>query len=161
MAHGPTRVTGEIAAESALWQDSGLQLLEPLAVELTAQAGGDGIWLQGHLRTRLAQECRRCLEPVQQAVEVPVDLLFEPLQGEEAAELEGEVYAFAERDAEIDLRDALREQLLLAVPPYVVCAEDCRGLCPRCGANRNHTACDCADERDPGPWDALKNLQFD
>ena len=65
------------------------------------------------------------------------------------------------RGNEIDLREPLREQLLLHLPEYVACREECRGLCPHCGANRNETECGCVSERLPGPWDALKNVKFD
>ena len=59
------------------------------------------------------------------------------------------------------MRPVLREQLLLRVPAYVVCREECRGLCPQCGANLNETTCACEPEQAASPWDALKKLKFD
>jgi uncharacterized protein len=58
----------------------------------------------------------------------------------------------------IDLREVVREQILLALPEQVLCREDCRGLCAKCGGNRNLINCSCdRDEIDPR-WAALKNL---
>ena len=66
-------------------------------------------------------------------------------------------YAIPERARELDLRDALREELLLAVPQFVECRPDCRGLCPECGANLNAGPCGCRPIRDPR-WGPLGDL---
>jgi uncharacterized protein len=53
----------------------------------------------------------------------------------------------------------VREQILLNLPEQVFCKEDCKGLCQKCGANRNLIDCKCdSDETDPR-WAALKNLK--
>jgi uncharacterized protein len=75
--------------------------------------------------------------------------------------MEGDVYPLDLHAAELDLTEALREQLMLRVPQYVVCDEACRGLCPQCGANLNETECGCTPPEEPGPWDALKKIRFD
>ncbi len=50
----------------------------------------------------------------------------------------------------VDLDDLVREQILLALPTRQLCRDDCKGLCPTCGANLNQTTCDCsAEEIDP------------
>jgi uncharacterized protein len=46
---------------------------------------------------------------------------------------------------EIDLSEAVRQYILLAMPMKPLCREDCAGLCPRCGCNRNIDSCDCSD----------------
>ena len=53
-----------------------------------------------------------------------------------------------------------REEWLLAVPAFSLCREDCKGLCPRCGADLNERPCDCADTTD-ARWDALKAARPD
>ena len=58
----------------------------------------------------------------------------------------------------MDWGEAVREELMLAGPRYVVCNEGCQGLCPRCGTNRNQEPCGCVtDEADPR-WEALRAL---
>lgn len=59
---------------------------------------------------------------------------------------------------EIDLTPLFREQIILAVPFAPLCSEECRGLCPQCGADRNQETCDCKPPVDPR-WAALQNLK--
>ena len=71
-------------------------------------------------------------------------------------EAEEDVYS----GKEIDLDPILREQLLLALPGYPVCKDDCKGLCPVCGANLNDRECGC-DRHVPDPrWAGLKNVKL-
>lgn len=161
VGRGEVRVRGEIAPDDPLWEDAAVTLREPLVAELVATAVGEGVLARGRMRTRLDLECRRCLEAVDVEIDDAVDLLYEPLAEDEAAELEGEVYPLPERGDELDLRPALREQLILGVPEYVVCGEGCRGLCPQCGTNLNETTCDCVPETGSDPWGALKTIKFD
>jgi uncharacterized protein len=80
----------------------------------------------------------------------PVAGSFEPGQAEEEA-YTGKV---------IDLDPILREQLLLSLPSYPVCKDDCKGLCPVCGANLNDRECGC-DRHVPDPrWAGLKNIKL-
>lgn len=161
LARGDVRVDGEISPEDPLWEGSAAVLSEPLRVELRAQAVGEGVLVRGRMWTRLAPECRRCLVEVPSAVDEEVTLLFEPLRGDEAEDLEGEIYPLPDRGDRLELGPALREELLLRIPEFVLCSADCRGLCPSCGANLNETECDCVPGEDAGPWDALKKIDFD
>lgn len=161
VSRGGARVFGEIAPDDPLWEGSDLRLEEPLRVDLQAQSVGEGVLVRGRMATRLGLECRRCLEPVSVSVDDEVTLLFEPLAPDEEEALEGEVYPLPDRGDALDVRPALREELILRVPAFVVCSESCRGLCPTCGANLNTTTCSCVPEEEPSPWSALKNLKFD
>jgi uncharacterized protein len=121
------------------------------------------IRLQGDLATTLELPCARCLDPVRQDVARTFDLLYRPL-GTDAGNEELSVTA---AEAEIGyyqgegvlLEDALREQVLLAVPLKVVCREECKGLCPSCGKNRNTEPCSCAPVVGDPRWAALKDLR--
>jgi uncharacterized protein len=161
LSRGEGRVNGGISPDDPLWEGSEIALLEPLRVDLRAQFVGDGVLVRGRIHTRLAQECRRCLAPVPIEVDDEVTLLYEPLSGEDEDQLDGEVYPLPARGDELDLRPALREQLLLRVPDFVVCSESCRGLCPTCGANLNDTTCECVPAAESSPWAELKKLKFD
>lgn len=161
VSRGEVQLRGEVPPDDPMWSEADPVLEEPLEVDLTARSVGEGVLVRGRLRTRLGLECRRCLGEVQTEVDETVDLLYEPLAGEEEEELAGEVYSLPERGDTLDLAPAIREQLLLRVPNYVVCREACRGLCPRCGGNLNETTCECEPEPEPDPWAALRNLKFD
>lgn len=109
--------------------------------------------------------CKRCLEPVRVPVASDVELLL--LLGEDDVapgeiELEEEDLGVLHlADDVVDLDALLVEQLELEVPMRVVCREDCRGLCPSCGVNRNEVDCGCdAREADPR-WAELMKFRRD
>ncbi len=49
-------------------------------------------------------------------------------------------------DAMLDIAEVVMTDLRLAVPSKILCSEDCLGICPKCGTNRNETSCDCEQE---------------
>ena len=161
VARAPVRLHLALPADLPLWRDAGLVLDEPLTADLEARSVGEGILVRGEMSTRVAAECRRCLTPVHVDLRQPVDLLYEPLSPEDELDLSGEVYPLPDRGDELDLAPALREQLILKVPDFVLCTESCRGLCPHCGAELNRTSCGCVGEAKPSAWDALKSIRFD
>ena len=59
----------------------------------------------------------------------------------------------------LSLEDVLREQVLLALPVRTLCKPDCKGLCPRCGENRNNQACSCDEGPSDPRWEALADLR--
>jgi len=157
---GNVELHEQVPADDPMWEGTGVRLVEPLKVDLTGQEVGDGVLVRGRIQATVERECRRCLTSVRQPVDDTVDLYFATL-GEDEEELEGEVYPLPARGNELDVAEAVREQLLLRAPQYVLCDEACRGLCARCGTNLNEGACDCVSEAAPSPWDALKQVKFD
>ncbi|HEX8694146.1 MAG TPA: DUF177 domain-containing protein [Longimicrobium sp.] len=137
-----------------------MELVRPLEVDLEARSVGEGVLLRGTLRTTVRLACRRCLSPVERDVDEEVNLLFVEDMGEDD-DTGGEVYPLPARGDEVDLTDAVREQVLLEMPEFALCGEECRGLCPSCGANLNEGACECVPEAAPSPWEALKKVKFD
>jgi len=121
------------------------------------------IRLNGRLATKLETACARCLEPVPLDVKRDFDLLYRPL-GADAGRDEMSV---TDAEAEISyyqgegllLEDALREQVLLAVPLKAICRQDCKGLCPHCGTNLNQEQCSCAAPAEDPRWSALKEIR--
>ncbi len=148
----------EVPVGEGPWSDTGLRLAEPAVVEVRASLTGDrGVHVLGELRAPLVLSCRRCLQDFRREVTVALDLLFDPGVDEEGER--EQVYGLEAEAADLDLGPPLREQLLLSVPPYPLCGEDCRGLCPRCGIDRNEESCDCT-LREPDPrWAALRDLK--
>jgi uncharacterized protein len=119
-----------------------------------------------HLRARARYDqtlrCDRCLREYTAPAESELELavLDEPEAGEGERELSAEdlgvVYA---EGGVLDTRPLLVEQLQLNVPMRPLCREDCRGLCPVCGANRNLERCECKDESVDPRWAALASLR--
>jgi uncharacterized protein len=144
----------------AIWHDSDVQLAEPLRVELEAQYAGQDVVVRGRLSGRVELPCRRCLEPVSRPVDEEVAWLFRRGLSRVEAE-DAEMYSLPERGDELSLEEPIREQLLLAAPQFAICREECRGLCPHCGANWNETQCDCEPVEVDERWAALRNLRTD
>jgi uncharacterized protein len=121
------------------------------------------IRLAGELKTTVELPCARCLEPVVEKIDRQFDLLYRPLgvdAGKEEMSVTGAEAEIGYYQGEgLLLEDALREQVLLALPLKVICREDCKGLCPHCGANLNDGQCSCADGVDDPRWTALKDLR--
>lgn len=119
--------------------------------------------LRGQFSVGLELPCARCLEPVRQEVQREFELLYRPL-GVDAGRDEISV---TDAEAEIGyyqgdgvlLEDALREQVLLALPLKVTCRADCRGLCPHCGKNLNQEQCSCSAPVEDPRWAALKDIR--
>jgi uncharacterized protein len=145
-----------IEASDPLWGGSGLALAGSLSVRGRFSSAGEGKYFwHARMETSFHLECRRCLSPVDVPVDEDLELLF--VEEEQALDDDVGCYVIPGSTPVLDLREALREELLLAVPQFVECRPDCRGLCPRCGANLNAGPCACRPERDPR-WQALSDL---
>lgn len=143
--------------------DERIRLVEPVAVKGNVKLARALVQVNGHIDTRAQVECDRCLQPV----ELPVDADFaleyitgSDYESSEAAELTDEEMSVSVFDGEaIDVDEIVKEQILLAVPTRMLCREDCKGICPECGIDRNSGECACVtDDVDPR-WAALKNLK--
>jgi uncharacterized protein len=153
---GNVQVDARVPADDAVLQGLEVSFGGALEVRLRASFAGSGeIVVRGTLNGTLVQECRRCLEPVSTPFSQDVTMVFVP-SANPGAEDDGDVRFFKETAAELDLGGPLREELILSLDPYVLCDPDCRGLCPRCGANRNTETCTCAGSESEPRWDALR-----
>jgi uncharacterized protein len=119
------------------------------------------IRLKGRFAGRFQVPCARCIEPVEIPLSADYDLIFRPAD----ADADSPERSITAPETEIGyyqgdslaLEDVLREQVLLSLPAKTLCKPDCKGLCPRCGADRNRQPCACVGE-DPR-WEALANLR--
>jgi uncharacterized protein len=138
------------------------RVVEPVELEFDLHKDKDRFRLEGRVRTVLELACSRCLEPFRLPVDAAVDLRYLP-ESERASDDEKEVaeedvdISFY-RDDEIDLSELLREQFYLALPMKPLCRDDCRGLCPQCGVNRNTGTCDCGSGWEDPRLAPLKGL---
>ncbi|MBM4284753.1 MAG: DUF177 domain-containing protein [Deltaproteobacteria bacterium] len=129
---------------------------EGLTLKLLVQKHGRDLLLRGSLGGTLDFACSRCLTRFGLAVEGAFDLLLvpgpAPVSGREeelsADDLSLDYYT----GDELDLGAIIKEQILLLIPLKPLCAEDCSGLCPRCGADLNRGACACPAEESTSPF---------
>ncbi|HXG68329.1 MAG TPA: DUF177 domain-containing protein [Blastocatellia bacterium] len=134
-------------------------------LQLQADRDGDRVQLTGHVKAAVAFECDRCLKPLSVQVDQNFDLLYTPPIGGGAPEekelgVDDLSTAFYQGQG-INLDDLVREQVVLTLPMGRLCGEECRGLCPECGANLNEGKCACKVEQVDPRWAALKELKTD
>ena len=109
--------------------------------------------LGGSLEASGTADCARCLREFTCGWDVPVEI--QVLCDVDTVEGEGDSLVVRQRKGEVDLRESLRESVVLAFPQAPLCTDTCRGLCPECGVDRNETACNCAEENHDPRWDGL------
>ena len=116
--------------------------------------------LVGRVNAVVEFECDRCLTSLSIPVQAPFDLLYVPPIGtaDESELAENDLSLSFYQDGIINVDDLTREQIVLALPMARLCSDDCRGLCPRCGANLNSGQCTCREEVD-ARWAPLKELK--
>jgi len=142
--------------------DERVQLTEPAAVSGKVRVAGNEVFVSGHIDTRAQVECDRCLQPVE--LPVNTDFALEYISGADyessaAAELTEADMSVSVFDGEaIDIDEIVKEQILLTVPARTLCREDCKGICPECGIDRNTGECSCVTDNIDPRWAALKNL---
>jgi len=89
-------------------------------------------------------------------VDEEVTLLFVP-PGEGSEEAE-DLRLLPANMVDLELAEAVREEVILSQSPFALCKPDCRGLCPRCGRNLNEESCQCSTEEPDPRWDPLRGL---
>jgi uncharacterized protein len=110
----------------------------------------EDIRLRARIKGAFTQQCARCLDPVPEALDTDMDLIFRPGSADDEpgersiSEDETEIGYYG--SSGLSLEDAVREQVLLTLPGRTLCQPDCKGLCPHCGVNRNLVNCECAEK---------------
>ena len=142
--------------------DERVSLTEPVTVSGRVRLAGNEVFVKGHVETRAQVECDRCLKHVEASVNAEFTLEYIPgseYESSGAAELTEEELSVAVFDGQaLDVDEIVKEQILLAVPTRMLCREDCKGICPECGTDRNTGDCNCTTEDIDPRWAALKKL---
>lgn len=117
----------------------------PVHVNLVQYRAGQELIFQGTLRGAVIGHCARCLEDFTIDLDRPFHFVLLPhsTAGPELELEEDDLDLSYYSGEEIDVSPLVREQLLLALPTQPLCRQDCRGLCPSCGVNRNREECSC------------------
>lgn len=120
------------------------------------------IWVLGRLTAEVSAECSRCLANVEEPLDTEISEQFYPTvditTGTTTSPLLEEGAFRIDATNELDVREALRQNLITSLPMKPLCKKNCAGICPECGINRNEGECKCgADERDPR-WARLLEL---
>jgi uncharacterized protein len=157
-----TQVSKRFRPEELEGEREAYRVVEPVELAFDLHKDKDRFRLEGTVRTVLELPCSRCLEPYRLPVDAALDLRYLPVSersSEDETEVsEEDVDISFYQDDQIDLSELLREQFYLVLPMKPLCQEECRGLCPQCGVNRNTGTCDCGPGWEDPRLAALKGL---
>ncbi len=128
------------------------------SVELDLSSDDTNVFASGAFKGEVTVACSRCVEPFKIPIEEQLQVTYMPAsampaeddESEDGAEVDLEALDVFPFDGEtVDVEPLLREQFVLAVPFAPLCREDCKGLCPQCGIDRNTATCSCEAPIDP------------
>lgn len=142
-----------------------VQALGPLRGTITFIRTNDGILATGTLTTVVKLLCSRCVEDYLTKVEFELEETFYPsfdintgYKISKEALLDVDPATLIDELNMLDLTEVLRQDLLLAVPPYPICRPDCAGICPHCGQDLNDGPCNCVEQEINPSWTRLQAL---
>ncbi len=133
------------------------RLASDIDVDLVVTKALREVTVLGELAFSIETPCSRCLETVRLDIRPEIRLMLSPADKvKDVDDVDHETY----RGDEVNLDDYLRGLIAVSLPVKVVCAEDCRGLCPKCGANLNKETCGCEKEWQDPRFAVLKKLKI-
>lgn len=162
-------VAGHVDESGYTLGDHDFRLPDGIDYDLVLTNAGEGILASGMVRAHVLGTCDRCLEDAEFDIASEVDeyFLFEAPEEEDLSDDEDEVdFSLVSDDDTIDLAGPIMAAIVMETPFVVLCREDCKGLCPHCGANLNEGDCGCAEKMASvaaatGPFAALAGLKLD
>lgn len=139
----------------------------PVSWSIDVTNVGDALLVTGNTEGSAATACSRCLEDIELSLYGEIEgyyLLGDDAQAPE--EMDDDEFDALPADRMIDIDPLIRAALLLELPLVPLCGDDCKGLCPRCGANLNDGPCSCTPEpidaaRADNPFAVLRQLTFE
>jgi uncharacterized protein len=136
--------------------NSGLHFAGPIQVQMLLSRSGRIILVKSRVEARVKCTCARCLDPFALTLSSEIQVSLKPRPDPNLAPAEEMVLSREDlatdcyEGEEVDLSPLVQDQVLLTLPPKVICREDCRGLCQQCGKNLNRETCQCPrEEIDP------------
>lgn len=144
------------------FQEEELNQPDPLTGTVDMLRTNRGVLVETALDGYVQVPCSRCLRDVRYPVSLEIVEEFQPT----VDVVRGTFIAVDEEDAALlinehhmlDIREVVRQALLLEVPLQVLCREECAGLCPVCGQDLNLGPCECSLDAPDPRWDALAAL---
>lgn len=145
----------------------GLSLKDEVSLDATLTGGERRVELEGHVHCTIETVCDRCLKPMSYTLdfdvhetlmsEHDVDVLASHDSDREKLESENWIY----NDVHLDLNYLVLNAIIAQLPLRHLCQDDCKGLCPQCGANLNDGPCGCENKEIDSRWAALAQLMDD
>jgi len=129
--------------------DTEFTLLTPVRYELSVKKFDDTVSIEGPVTVEASLACSRCLEDYNLSMSLQMAIKLTPKSTlPEGAEMElrnDDLDVYYYEGDEIDLDPFIYEEVMLNIPVRPLCSEECKGICPTCGRNRNTEPCDCPE----------------
>jgi uncharacterized protein len=142
-------------------EDLGLEsrFADTIKVDATLDKAGTQMVFKARIQTSSKVECDRCVAPFSIDLSPSYTMYYVWNEAEKGRFDPSEVQVVPTGLPIIDITEDVRQVVLLAVPLKLVCREDCKGLCPRCGKNLNDSACSCTDSEMDPRWERLRDVR--
>lgn len=138
--------------EERVQLDEDLKVVSPLKGHVRMRRVNQGILLDGWVDLTVELTCSRCLKQFEQSLHVPFEERFYPtvdvVTGTPLPPIDEDDVFPIDDHHRVDLTEAIRQDVLLAIPIVTLCKEDCAGLCAQCGQDLNLGTCNCEPEVD-------------
>ena len=142
--------------------EDGVTLAGPVRGHLRLHRTNQGIFADGTVTVPVELECTRCLKHFARDITFPLREQYYPtidvVTGVPLPTPDDELAFPIDRHHMLDTREAIRQNLLLALPISALCQEDCKGLCPKCGHDLNEGPCDCVEDETDERMTPLRDL---
>lgn len=138
--------------EDDIQLDDDIHVVGPLDGHVRMRRTNQGLLVDGWVDLTLELQCNRCLKDFEHPMHVTFEEQFYPtvdvVSGLPLAPFDQEEIFPIDAHHEVDLTEAIRQNVLTALPMVTLCREDCLGLCPQCGHDLNLGPCECKPEID-------------
>ncbi len=142
LGSGGAETVATIPADDPLFEGLLLVLGAPVEIDGVLRPTQQDTFLwEVRLTTLVIGECRRCLGRVEQPIDEQMSVVF---SADPDLIDDPSVYPLSPDTSVVEVSTAVREELVLRTPPFPLCGEACKGLCPGCGADLNAGPCACA-----------------
>jgi uncharacterized protein len=143
--------------------DDRTRFIEPPKVEGSISRKGKQFLVKGTIQTKVEVPCDRCLEPIAVPINTDFDYKYiavsdyESTSKVELKEEDLDISTFEKDEIDVDL--LVNEQISLEFPSRLLCQEECKGICAKCGMDLNKSTCNCEESNIDPRWEALKKLK--
>lgn len=138
--------------EEDIQLDDDIEVVGPIDGHVRMRRTNQGLLVDGWVELTLELSCSRCLKTFEQPMHVNFEEQFYPtvdvITGMPLDPFDEDEIFPIDAHHEVDLTEAVRQNVLLALPMVTICQEDCKGLCPQCGQDLNLGSCECKPEVD-------------
>ena len=143
--------------------------VDPLDIRLGAKRLGEMVAVEGRAAAVVRMTCNRCLVEFETTLQPGFNLTYthqhtddiEPTEDQDVELQTEKIGLIPFAGEEIHLLEDVQSEIVMAIPMQPVCSENCQGLCPRCGVNRNEAACKCENRPGDPRFAVLQDLKIE